>query len=74
MDIERSARARLNLLMAEFPAVAILGPRQVGKTTLALQRRQTTRGGATWTWRARPTPPGSATRSPSSRRRPTRCW
>ncbi len=32
----RHALAPLRELLAEFPAVAILGPRQVGKTTLAL--------------------------------------
>jgi predicted AAA+ superfamily ATPase len=30
----------LQRLLAEFPAVAILGPRQVGKTTLALELAQ----------------------------------
>ena len=34
--IQRLARARLIQLLARFPAVALLGPRQVGKTTLAL--------------------------------------
>ena len=33
----RRALSFLQLLLAEFPAVAILGPRQVGKTTLALE-------------------------------------
>jgi uncharacterized protein len=33
--IERSAQPRLQHLIAEFPAVALLGPRQTGKTTLA---------------------------------------
>ena len=33
---ERHAFAALSELLTEFPAVAILGPRQVGKTTLAL--------------------------------------
>jgi len=37
MMIRRSAASALHELLAEFPAVAILGPRQVGKTTLALQ-------------------------------------
>jgi predicted AAA+ superfamily ATPase len=32
----RRALLPLRLLLAEFPAVAILGPRQVGKTTLAM--------------------------------------
>lgn len=32
----RFKRQQLQQLLAEFPAVAILGPRQVGKTTLAL--------------------------------------
>ena len=35
MMISRRALADLRQLLAEFPAVAILGPRQVGKTTLA---------------------------------------
>ena len=34
--IERAATIRLLQLLGEFPAVALLGPRQVGKTTLAL--------------------------------------
>lgn len=33
--IARHAAARLELLLGEFPAVALLGARQVGKTTLA---------------------------------------
>jgi predicted AAA+ superfamily ATPase len=33
--ISRLALSRVHLLLAEFPAVALLGPRQVGKTTLA---------------------------------------
>jgi uncharacterized protein len=34
--IQRIAKAKLTQLLARFPAVALLGPRQVGKTTLAL--------------------------------------
>ena len=34
--IKRAAKARLLQLLSQFPAVALLGPRQVGKTTLAL--------------------------------------
>jgi uncharacterized protein len=34
---ERQAQAELALLLNEFPAVALLGPRQVGKTTLAIE-------------------------------------
>ena len=34
--IARRAKSRLLRLLAEFPAVALLGARQVGKTTLAL--------------------------------------
>src|SRR5580693_4123534 len=34
--IQRMASARLTQLLGQFPAVALLGPRQVGKTTLAL--------------------------------------
>lgn len=33
--IKRSAQDEIALLLGEFPAVGILGPRQVGKTTLA---------------------------------------
>jgi predicted AAA+ superfamily ATPase len=33
--IDREAQAEILTLMHEFPAVGILGPRQVGKTTLA---------------------------------------
>lgn len=33
--IPRSARLRLRELLNRFPAVALLGPRQSGKTTLA---------------------------------------
>ncbi len=35
--IPRRLRATLNTLLEEFPAVALLGPRQVGKTTLATE-------------------------------------
>lgn len=35
MMIERHAKARVRNSLAEAPAVAVLGPRQVGKTTLA---------------------------------------
>lgn len=34
--VQRLAKTRLIQLLARFPAVALLGPRQVGKTTLAL--------------------------------------
>lgn len=33
--INRLAAKELDILLAEFPAIALLGPRQVGKTTLA---------------------------------------
>jgi uncharacterized protein len=33
--ITRNLQTRINKLLAHFPAVAILGPRQIGKTTLA---------------------------------------
>jgi predicted AAA+ superfamily ATPase len=33
--IKRQAQAEITRLLEEFPAVGILGPRQVGKTTLA---------------------------------------
>jgi uncharacterized protein len=35
--IKRHKQAELRALLAEFPAVAILGPRQAGKTTLAME-------------------------------------
>ena len=37
MMLKRRALPLLRQLLGEFPAVAILGPRQVGKTTLALE-------------------------------------
>ncbi len=36
MNLNRHIQPRVNQLLQQFPAVAILGPRQVGKTTLAL--------------------------------------
>jgi len=39
---------RLTLLLREFPVVALLGPRQVGKSTLARQLVSARRGGTTW--------------------------
>jgi predicted AAA+ superfamily ATPase len=36
MFIERHIQPHVARLLGQFPAVAILGPRQVGKTTLAL--------------------------------------
>ena len=35
--IARRSQTQLHYLLAEYPAVALLGPRQVGKTTLALE-------------------------------------
>ena len=35
--IQRRAGSKLDYLLAHFPAVGLLGPRQVGKTTLALE-------------------------------------
>jgi hypothetical protein len=35
--IQRKIQARIRETMQQFPAVGILGPRQIGKTTLALQ-------------------------------------
>ena len=35
--IARRSLAHLHKLLAEYPAVALLGPRQVGKTTIALE-------------------------------------
>ncbi len=37
MMIERRLQSRLTDLIGEYPAVALLGPRQAGKTTLALE-------------------------------------
>src|ERR1700730_18017970 len=34
--LQRAAKTHLIRLLGQFPAVALLGPRQVGKTTLAL--------------------------------------
>ena len=39
--IARRLKAQLKGLLAEYPAVALLGPRQVGKTTLALETGET---------------------------------
>ena len=36
MNVQRHIQPRVSALLQQFPAVAILGPRQVGKTTLAL--------------------------------------
>jgi predicted AAA+ superfamily ATPase len=36
VTIERRSKPRIRAALNRFPAVAILGPRQVGKTTLAL--------------------------------------
>jgi predicted AAA+ superfamily ATPase len=36
--ISRVCQSTLTQLLASFPAVALLGPRQVGKTTLALEQ------------------------------------
>ena len=38
--IEREIQATIREAMHQFPAVGILGPRQIGKTTLALQIAQ----------------------------------
>lgn len=35
--IDRLAKIEIEKLMSEFPAVGVLGPRQVGKTTLAFE-------------------------------------
>jgi hypothetical protein len=35
--VDRRLQAQLRSLLAEYPAVVLLGPRQVGKTTLALE-------------------------------------
>ncbi len=39
--IDRRLQAQLHSLLAEYPAVVLLGPRQVGKTTLALEIAET---------------------------------
>ena len=39
--IKRNAQAEITELLREFPAVAVLGPRQVGKTTLAWEIART---------------------------------
>ena len=39
---------RVRLLLREFPVVALLGPRQVGKSTLARQLAASRRGPTTW--------------------------
>ena len=41
MNTARRSTERLQSLLAEYPAVALLGPRQVGKTTLALEIAET---------------------------------
>ena len=49
MVVPRNAHLRrLRLLLREFPVVALLGPRQVGKSTLARQLVAARRGPATW--------------------------
>ena len=40
----RTALLRLRWLLQRFPAVALLGPRQAGKTTLALSHQEATPG------------------------------
>jgi predicted AAA+ superfamily ATPase len=37
MIIDRALKAKLKQLFLDFPAIAILGPRQSGKTTIAKQ-------------------------------------
>ena len=41
MRTPRRSKVQLQSLLAEYPAVALLGPRQVGKTTLALEVAET---------------------------------
>ena len=41
MRTPRRSKVQLQSLLAEYPAVALLGPRQVGKTTLALEIAET---------------------------------
>ena len=49
MEISRTHHLRrLRLLLREFPVVALLGARQVGKSTLARQLAASRRGSVTW--------------------------
>lgn len=49
MEIRRERHLRrVSLLLREFPVVALLGARQVGKSTLARQLVASRRGPATW--------------------------
>ena len=49
MEIARTHHLRrLRLLLREFPVVALLGARQVGKSTLARQLAASRRGSVTW--------------------------
>ena len=49
MDVPRNEHIRrLRLLLREFPVVALLGPRQIGKSTLARQLVTARRGPTTW--------------------------
>lgn len=49
MDVPRTSHLRqLKLLFREFPVVALLGARQVGKSTLARQLATSRRGPVTW--------------------------
>ena len=49
MEISRKHHLRrMNLLLCEFPVVALLGARQVGKSTLARQLVASHRGPTTW--------------------------
>ena len=61
--IPRIIRSAIEEHLAIFPAVALLGPRQVGKTTLARAIADAHHGTA-WV-RGRPDGPGSDTRAPS---------
>ncbi|MCY4511016.1 MAG: AAA family ATPase, partial [Acidobacteria bacterium] len=60
--IPRSIRSAIEEHLAIFPAVALLGPRQVGKTTLA-RAIADAHHGAAWV-RGRPDGPGSDTLAP----------
>lgn len=49
MEVKRTRHLRrVRLLLREFPVVALIGARQVGKTTLARQLTAARKGPTTW--------------------------